>query len=596
MEADIIHNREQNGIEVKFYLGKPSDSTKRILKNFGFKYSSRLGFYYATYSNILWNSVHKELNEFLPKEKKQEKKEISIPEIDTDIFNKSNIKNRIENGQYSYISIYLPTKGGHANMVALTPVTHIARQLVLLFMQLKFGEDWQDTLTKNKTIRPEIYIHQSRCLRKVRELLTANMDSLVEYQIYLLKKGENPPIIIKEGEVDLNTDVSKVETTDGMVVKGHIAEKPETIDEFLASYTKESGYDNTGSLYFQINNQDFEKIGNWIVRGSFTLDQYVNLSSALVDKGFLDEETSERLSKNVKRIIGNLEKPVKQAETVIETEVYYGNSLNIKDYPGPVERNKGIEKLLDRYPDKGGPDEWTSKQVEFMRHYSGSGGKEKAGGEGKGLLWEYYTRDEIVYKMWGLAHKHGFTGGSILEPSCGIGAFFKYAPDDSEIFGYEMMPYSSRIVKILYPRLHLNIVDSVEQKVAYFEQVFIKNNYTIKGKVDHLVKHDLVITNPPYGNMGGKYAGMGEQKYTGAKNYVEYFILRGLDLLNPGGLLIYIIGVEVSVGGVPFLQQGMTRTKEMISERADLIDAYRLYNGVFESTDVLPDIVVLKRK
>ena len=38
------------------------------------------------------------------------------------------------------------------------------------------------------------------------------------------------------------------------------------------------------------------------------------------------------------------------------------------------------------------------------------------------------------------------------------------------------------------------------------------------------------------------------------------------------------------------------KTKEMIAERADLIDAYRLPNGVFERTDALTDILVFKHK
>ena len=67
-------------------------------------------------------------------------------------------------------------------------------------------------------------------------------------------------------------------------------------------------------------------------------------------------------------------------------------------------------------------------------------------------------------------------------------------------------------------------------------------------------------------------------------------------MLRSGGLLIYIIGVEVAAGGKPFLQQGVTENKKLIAERAELVDAYRLPNGVFERTDVLTDIVVFKKK
>ena len=61
--------------------------------------------------------------------------------------------------------------------------------------------------------------------------------------------------------------------------------------------------------------------------------------------------------------------------------------------------------------------------------------------------------------------------------------------------------------------------------------------------------------------------GMGEKSFSKAKNYIEYFILRGLDLLNSEGLLIYIIGAETGGGGKPFLDQPMTKTKEMIIAR-----------------------------
>ena len=38
-----------------------------------------------------------------------------------------------------------------------------------------------------------------------------------------------------------------------------------------------------------------------------------------------------------------------------------------------------------------------------------------------------------------------------------------------------------------------------------------------------------------------------------------------------------------------------TKVKEIINSKAELVDAYRLPNGVFETTDVLSDIVVFKK-
>jgi adenine-specific DNA methylase len=89
---------------------------------------------------------------------------------------------------------------------------------------------------------------------------------------------------------------------------------------------------------------------------------------------------------------------------------------------------------------------------------------------------------------------------------------------------------------------------------------------------------------------------MGEKDYTHATNYIEYFITRSLDLLNSGGLLVFIVGAEVASGGVLFLDSQPNKVKASIAEKADLIDAYRLPNGVFERTDVVSDIIVLKKK
>ena len=252
--------------------------------------------------------------------------------------------------------------------------------------------------------------------------------------------------------------------------------------------------------------------------------------------------------------------------------------------------NKEIENLIDQKDEN--PDNYTSEEKNRLRFYSGYGGivsEDITLEQAKQSFTEYYTPDEIVKRMWALAHKNGFIDGhSVLEPSVGTGQFLKYVPEQSMATGYEINKYSYTICKILYPKYNFFLQP--------FEEIFIKNRDSIKSKISDLPKYNLVIGNPPYGDVGGFGMGMGEKSYTKAGNWIEYFLVRGLDLILPGGLLIYIIGTEVANGGIPFLQQGPSKTKEMIAERADLIDAYRLPNGVFDRTDVLTDILVFKHK
>jgi len=282
-------------------------------------------------------------------------------------------------------------------------------------------------------------------------------------------------------------------------------------------------------------------------------------------------------------LIDELWREKKGIEKFEKEEKKYFQGIDAK-YKNQFEVNKAIEEFIETKS----VDELSPAERAFVGYYAGYGGLEKFGATGKGLLYEYFTPSEIAKKMWGLAYKHGYKGGKLLEPSCGIGEFIKYAPSQDLVTGYEINKVSAKICKVLYPNA------KIESK--YFETLFIKDNNTVKNNISNLQKYSLVIGNPPYGKMGGIYAGMGEQSYTKASNYIDYFIYRGLDLLEKDGLLIFIIGTEVAAGGTPFLQQQMTPIKKMIAEKSLLLDAYRLPNGLFETTDVLTDIIVLKKK
>ena len=260
--------------------------------------------------------------------------------------------------------------------------------------------------------------------------------------------------------------------------------------------------------------------------------------------------------------------------------------------------NKQVEASLDKKWNDA-PDSYTSDELELLKQYSGAGGLDEyyLDAEGKlrlGSLYEFYTPDLIIQKMWGLAYKYGYDNGPVLEPAIGIGRFFsrKFVKDYIVKVGYEPNKYSAKICQILYPEIQMNN----GKESMLFEQVFIgNNNWTVKSKVTP--KYRLVIGNPPYGEaMGSQMVGMGEKSYTHARNFIDYFIFRGLDLLEPGGLLIYIIGAEVGAGGVPWLDQQNSKCKEAIAQKANLIDAYRLPEKVFDRTEVVSDIVVFRKK
>lgn len=287
----------------------------------------------------------------------------------------------------------------------------------------------------------------------------------------------------------------------------------------------------------------------------------------------------------------NYQSPFKMNEGG-NVEIYsYFKGINY-NYKNSYELNRAIEEYLKMNNDR--KYAWTADEKSFLLKYSGYGGLSKFGEfsreERKGLLYEYYTPDAIVKKMWGLAYKYGYgtSDKSVLEPSVGTGNFLRYAPEDARIVGYDINETSVKICQICFP--HANIF------LKPFEETFIFQNKSIKDDLQDLEKYSLVIGNPPYGTAKSMLLGMGEAKYTKVTNWVEYFITRGLDLLLPSGLLIYVVGAEQYNGGKLFLDTPMSKAKEDIAEKAVLLDAYRLPRKIFERTGVSTEILVFKKK
>ena len=274
-------------------------------------------------------------------------------------------------------------------------------------------------------------------------------------------------------------------------------------------------------------------------------------------------------------------------------------SFDVTSYKNPYELNKAIEKWID---DNVGSLENVSKRTYsteekmFIKNYTGYGGLGKFGETTVGSMFEFFTPSKVIKVMWALAYKYGYSvEKSILETSVGTGEFLQFASPNTRKLAYEINQYSAIITKILYP--------TTEVVLAPFEKMFIKDNYTIKGKVDNLEKFDMVIGNPHYGSFdvldpkASRYLlGMGEKDYTKANNYVEYFLRRSLDVLKPNGLIVMIVGAELKNGGTMFLDSKESPVKQFLNENAVLLDAYRLPDSTFERTGVTSDILVIQKK
>lgn len=248
------------------------------------------------------------------------------------------------------------------------------------------------------------------------------------------------------------------------------------------------------------------------------------------------------------------------------------------------ELNKQIQQFILQ-KDKNA-ESYSTADRKFIAQYEGSGGQGSKGATGEGVLYEFFTPDFICELMWKLAYRYGFkAGGSVLEPSVGTGNLLKWAPNNSKCYGFEINPISKRITEILYP----------DAKIyeGYFETAFLQEpRYTarLKDKITWLEGYpfSLVIGNPPYGKYKNKYSSY----FTRPKMHqIElFFMYQGLQLLKPGGLMVYLTGSN-------FLRNGISYQSEKLEleKLAEIVDAYRL-PPVFKFSKVPTDIIVFKRK
>jgi len=244
-------------------------------------------------------------------------------------------------------------------------------------------------------------------------------------------------------------------------------------------------------------------------------------------------------------------------------------------------------------------EQYSMDELEYLSYYDGLGGLQKSDyvkkldvDKKREVLDQYFTPPLIINKMWGLALKHGFDFSgrkNILEPSCGIGRFFRYIKDieNHYIRAYEIDYYSFVICKLLFP--------SVDVFNESFEKIFFDKDMNV-GLDNVKERFDLVIGNPPYREYNStlknvkNLMGKTEKEITLAETFDQYFIKRGVDLLRKNGLLIFVIPSTFLSNSNKY-----NKFKENLSKTCELIDAYRLPSKTFTATDIATDIIVLRK-
>ncbi|MDR2534945.1 MAG: N-6 DNA methylase [Treponema sp.] len=220
--------------------------------------------------------------------------------------------------------------------------------------------------------------------------------------------------------------------------------------------------------------------------------------------------------------------------------------------------------------------EMTESDKALLRQYEGAGGLAEKGASNHGTLYEFYTPQKVVDKVWSLVDKYNPSPNKeVIEPSAGTGRFAEGRGERFSLF--ELDETSARIAGILHPE--------AEVKQGAFQELFM-NGRTPKKSYDGK-KYDVAVGNPPYGEYSGIYKGYGEGKEH--TKIDEYFIDRTLDTLKDGGVLAMVVPSS-------FLRGKNSKAKEKIAGKARLLEAWRLPNGTFGTTGVGTDIIVLRKE
>jgi len=187
----------------------------------------------------------------------------------------------------------------------------------------------------------------------------------------------------------------------------------------------------------------------------------------------------------------------------------------------------------------------------------------------------HYTSRTVINAMWDAVERLGFRGGYALEPAAGIGHFMGLAPEgirNSVLWrAVELDDVTARIARQLYPSTRID------------QSPFEKTRIAINSQ-------DLVITNVPFlsiqdtGKLDSRYPVMGLH---------NYFLVRGMDLVKPGGLMAAITSTSTMDN------QSSREARQLLEDKADLVGAIRLPNDAFfenAGTKVTTDILFFRKR
>lgn len=184
----------------------------------------------------------------------------------------------------------------------------------------------------------------------------------------------------------------------------------------------------------------------------------------------------------------------------------------------------------------------------------------------------HYTSPTVIKAIYQAIESTGIKSGNMLEPSCGVGNFLGLFPRDMadvKLHGVELDGISGRIARQLY--------QTADIRIQGFETTAFQNGY-----------FDFAVGNVPFGDYRVHDPEFNKFKF----NIHDYFFVKTLDLVKPGGVIAYITSKGT-------LDKANNSARKYIAQRAELVGAIRLPNTAFfknAGTQVTTDILFLQKR
>ena len=223
-------------------------------------------------------------------------------------------------------------------------------------------------------------------------------------------------------------------------------------------------------------------------------------------------------------------------------------------------------------------DKLTKDQKATLAKYSGTGGALIGADGKKGSAYEYYTPAPIAEGIWDALKEMGFGGGKVLDPCGGTGIFGATAPENSVVDAVELNETSGRVNQLV------NGGPGYKVAISPFERI-------AANTPDET--YDAVVTNVPFGSLADRGGNQMHDKRYQDEPLQNYFILRSLEKLKPGGIAAFITPPRCVSG-----KDGKEKSLRVeASFMAEFIGAYRLPNVVFgtAAADTITDVMFFRK-